>query len=216
MHIMEGYLPMEWCAIWFALSLIAIIIGVIQLKRIIPESPEVKKLFAINGVIIFLESFFFNFHALNGTSSHPSSNAVSGSLLGPAITSVIVAVVLLLQAFLLGYGGLTTLGANIFSIGVVGPLGACIVYNKTKNISDIMALVLAVLFANFSTILTTALQYAVVYGSFYKFFVILFATQILMIPIDVIVSLIVFVILKANFEGSRIFSFDLNDFFKLN
>lgn len=215
MHIWEGWLPIEWCAIWTVLSLIAIVIGIIQLKSFIREDEDVKKLFAMNGVLIFFESLL-TLPGLNGASSHPASNAVSGSLLGPAVTSVIVAIVLIIQAFLLGYGGLTSVGANIFAIGVVGPLVACIVYNKTKNISDMLALVLAVFFANLSTILTTALQFAVVYGDFYKFFVILLISQIPLAIIDVVVSIIVFVFLKSIFKGSRIFSFELNDFFKLN
>ena len=213
---MEGYLPMEWCLIWFILSIIVIVIGFVQLKRLIKDIPEIKKFLAVNAIVMFLASLV-KLSSVNGCPSSVPFNSLSGSFLGPAITSVIVAVVLLLQAFLLGYGGLTTLGANIFAMGVVGPLAACVVYhfvNKT-TIPNVVSIVLAVIFANLFTIITTSIQMGLVYGNIGMFFVVFAISQIPLFILDVIITLIVYFILSRTFEDSKIFSLDLNDFFQL-
>lgn len=217
MHIIEGYLPMVWCLIWFILSIIVIVVGCIQLKKLIAHAPDVKKFLAINGIVMFFASLIFSIPSLNGCRSSVPFNALSGSVLGPAITSVVVAIVLLLQAFILGYGGLTTLGANIFAMGVVGPLAACLVYHYANKFSipNIISLILAVIFANLFTILTTAVQYGLVFGDIYKFFVILFVGQIPMLVIDIILTVGVYYILTNLLKGSEIFSLELDDFFKI-
>ena len=216
MHIIEGYLPLTWCIIWFVLSIIAIGIGIVQLRRLIRDIPEIKKFLAANGIVMFFASFI-SFPSVQGCPSSVPFNALSGSFLGPAITSVIVAIVLLLQAFLLGYGGLTTLGANIFSMGVVGPLAACVVYhfvNKT-NIPSIISVILAVIFANLFTIITTSIQLGLVYGNIGMFFVIFLVGQIPLVILDIIITVILYLILSKLFDGSEIFALDLNDFFQL-
>lgn len=43
-------------------------------------------------------------------------------LFGPASVSVLGVIVLLFQALLLAHGGLTTLGANTFSMAIAGPV----------------------------------------------------------------------------------------------
>lgn len=218
MHIQEGFLPFAWCIVWFVISLIVIAIGVIQLKRIFSQYPESKKLLAANGIVMFLVSLLA-LPSLTGSYSHPTANGLSGSLFGPAVTSVIAAIVLLLQAFLLGYGGFTTLGANIFSIGIVGPFAACIVYNlfKKYGIPRYVSLIVAVLFANLFSIIATALQYTLAFGeSFFKFFIILLVSQVPLAFVDVVLAIIVFAIFNFLFGDSEIFSFELNDFFKLN
>ena len=51
--------------------------------------------------------------------------------------TIISVVVLLFQALLLAHGGLTTLGANTLSMGIVGPFVAYFIYKllKKKNVS---------------------------------------------------------------------------------
>lgn len=216
MHIIEGYLPFHWCLIWFILSCIVIIIGIVQLRRLIKDIPEIKKFLAFNGIVMFFASLL-SLPSVEGCPSNVPFNALSGSFLGPAITSVIVAIVLLLQAFLLGYGGLTTLGANIFSMGIVGPLVACVVYhfvNKT-GIPGIVSIILAVIFANLFSIITTAIQFGLVYGRLGMFIVLFVISQIPFAVLDVIITVVVYFILNRLFDGSEIFSLGLNDFFQL-
>jgi cobalt/nickel transport system permease protein len=55
-----------------------------------------------------------------GTCSHPCGSGLAAVIVGPAVTTVIAAIALLLQALFLAHGGLTTLGANIVSMGWSG------------------------------------------------------------------------------------------------
>lgn len=221
MHIMEGFLPLQWCILWFIISIIVIIIGIIQWKRLVKENPEAKKILAINGIVMFFVSAF-NLPALEGNGSNPLANGLPGSIFGPAITSVVVAIVLILQAFILAYGGLTTLGANIFSMGIAGPFAAYIAYTSLNKINcpDIISLILAVFIANVVTTATTALQIALVFSvdffaDLYKFFIILGVTQVIFVVIDIIVAVILFVILKSVYKDSKLFSPESNDFLKI-
>lgn len=127
MHIAEGYLPLEQCVIWFVLSAIVVAYGIYQLKAVLNENPEYKKIFAVSGLLMIIMSFF-TFPSVKGSCSHLTGNGLGGAIFGPAITSVLAAIVLILECFLLGYGGLSTLGANIFSLGVFGPLIAALIY----------------------------------------------------------------------------------------
>jgi cobalt/nickel transport system permease protein len=45
---------------------------------------------------------------------------VAAILIGPALTVVVASVALVLQALFLAHGGLTTLGADLFAMGVAG------------------------------------------------------------------------------------------------
>ena len=52
-------------------------------------------------------------------------------LFGPAAMSVLGLIVLLFQAVLLAHGGLTTLGANTFSMAVAGPFVSYFLFSGT-------------------------------------------------------------------------------------
>ena len=53
-------------------------------------------------------------------------------LIGPGPTVVVASIALLLQALFLAHGGLTTLGANIMSMGVVGAFSAYGIYHLLR------------------------------------------------------------------------------------
>ena len=55
-----------------------------------------------------------------GSCSHPAGTGLAALMIGPAATAVIASIALFLQALFLAHGGLTTLGANLFSMGVAG------------------------------------------------------------------------------------------------
>ena len=46
MHIMEGYLPLVWCIVWFLLFLPFFILGLIKIKKIISKDPNSKTMLA--------------------------------------------------------------------------------------------------------------------------------------------------------------------------
>ncbi|MEI6796828.1 MAG: energy-coupling factor ABC transporter permease [Methanomassiliicoccales archaeon] len=130
---MEGFLPLEWCLFWLLLSLPFMVWGALRLRKMFQEKPELKVRVAIGGAFIFVLSSL-KLPSVAGSSSHPTGTGLSTIISGPAITTILASVVLLFQALLLAHGGLTTLGANIFSMGVVGPFIAFGVYRAMSGV----------------------------------------------------------------------------------
>jgi cobalt/nickel transport system permease protein len=71
MHIMEGFLPLEWCLFWFILSIPVIVYGIYKIKKITEEIPESKSLIAVSGAFIFLLSSL-KIPSVTGSCSHPT------------------------------------------------------------------------------------------------------------------------------------------------
>ncbi|WP_048056365.1 energy-coupling factor ABC transporter permease [Methanocaldococcus fervens] len=158
MHIMEGFLPLQWCIIWYVISGIVVIYGIMQLKKIISENPEAKPLIAVAGAFMFVLSSL-KMPSVTGSCSHPCGNGLGAALFGPAVTAVLATIVLLFQALLLAHGGITTLGANVFSMGIVGPFVGWIIYKALKGkINSTYAIGLAAIFADWATYVTTSIQ----------------------------------------------------------
>ena len=166
MHIMEGYLPLMWCVIWLIISIIVVAFGLYQIKKIVDETPESKALLAVSGAFMFVLSSL-KLPSVTGSCSHPCGNGLGAALFGPAVTAVLATIVLLFQAILLAHGGLTTLGANIFSMGIVGPFVAWIIYKALtrSNISSTIAIFFAAFLGDLLTYVATSFQLALAFPS---------------------------------------------------
>jgi len=123
MHLMEGMLPAGHAVGWTAVSLPFVAYGLRRVGRVVRGNPELKMLLGLAGAFTFVLSAL-KIPSVTGSSSHPSGTGLGAILFGPSAMSVIGCVVLLLQALLLAHGGLTTLGANTFSMAVAGPFAA--------------------------------------------------------------------------------------------
>ena len=95
-----------------------------------------------------------------GSCSHPCGTGLAAILIGPGITVVVASTALLLQALFLAHGGLTTLGANLVSMGVVGAYlgsGVFLVARKVR-IPWLLAAFLAGLVSDWGTYATTSFE----------------------------------------------------------
>ncbi len=201
MHIMEGFLPNPWWELWFVLSLPVVFFGFMKMKKVIDENPEAKAMLALAGAFAFVLSAL-KIPSVTGSCSHPTGTGLAAVLFGPAVTSVLGAIVLLYQALLLAHGGITTLGANIFSMGIIGPLVAFGVYKASKkfNLSTNIAVFLAAALGDWATYVTTSVQLALAFPSpeggvlaSFKAFAAIFAiTQIPLAIIEGIVTVLLF------------------------
>jgi cobalt/nickel transport system permease protein len=185
MHIMEGFLPPLWCAVWFIIAIPVVAYGIYKIKKISEEQPDSKALLAVSGAFMFVISSL-KLPSVTGSCSHPTGNGLGAALFGPAVTAVLATIVLIFQAILLAHGGLTTLGANCVSMGIVGPLAAWIIYklcNKANIPSKIGIFVMAFV-ADFATYLVTAFQLGVAFpepnmmAAITKFFLIFAPAQL--------------------------------------
>lgn len=163
MHIAEGFLPVQWAVFWWAVSLPFFLLGLRSLTRITRKNPELKLLLALAGAFTFVLSAL-KIPSVTGSCSHPTGTGLGAILFGPLTMTVIGSLVLLFQAVLLAHGGLTTLGANAFSMAIVGPFVAYGIYRwVSKTGHQKLAVFLAATLQDLITYLVTALQLALAF-----------------------------------------------------
>ncbi len=120
MHISEGILPASWAVLWGALAIPFVAWGLRDLRRRSRNEPAFKPFVGLVGAAVFLISCMPIPIPTAGTCSHPCGTGLAAILIGPGLTVVVASIALTLQALFLAHGGLTTLGANILSMGVAG------------------------------------------------------------------------------------------------
>ncbi len=120
MHIAEGILPPGWAGFWFAAIMPFMIWGLKDLRRRSGQNPQFKSLAGLVGAAVFVFSCMPIPVPIAGSCSHPVGTGLAAILVGPLLAVIITSITLLLQALFLAHGGITTLGANIFAMGVVG------------------------------------------------------------------------------------------------
>jgi cobalt/nickel transport system permease protein len=162
MHISEGLLPFNWAVLWFAVALPFVGYGLYRLKKTSETDLSFKPLVGLMAAVVFIISCMPIPVPTAGTCSHPCGTGMSGILLGPAISIVITAAALLIQALFLSHGGLTTWGANIVSMGVAGSFAGYLTFKGLRSIrlSIPVAGFLAGLFADWATYLATSAELA--------------------------------------------------------
>src|SRR5699024_4704762 len=120
MHIMEGYLPVGFCVLWGVICLPFLAAGLMSIRKVINENRRVLILLAMSGAFILVISSL-KIPSWTGSCSHMTGTGLGAILFGPVAVSILGLIVLLFQAILLAHGGLTTLGANTFSMAIAGP-----------------------------------------------------------------------------------------------
>lgn len=201
MHIMEGFLPWQWCVVWWLIALPCLMLGIWQLKKVINADREALPLLGVTGGFIFILSSL-KLPSVTGSCSHPTGTGLSAICFGPWITAVICAIVLLFQSLFLAHGGLSVLGANIVSMGIVGPLVGYAIYRllKDTSVNIYLTVFLATALADMFTYVTTSLELALAYPaevggfgtSFVMFMAIFAVTQVPLAIVEGIVLALVF------------------------
>jgi len=120
MHIAEGILPANWAGAWYVIAFIFVFIGIRIIRRRSREVKGLMPLLGVAGAAIFLISVFPVPVPISGTCSHPCGTPLGAILVGPFISTVLGAVALLIQALFLAHGGISTWGANIVTMAIVG------------------------------------------------------------------------------------------------
>ncbi|MCI3281841.1 energy-coupling factor ABC transporter permease [Synechococcus sp. PCC 6717] len=187
MHISEGFLPVGWALGWWLGFLPFLGWGLWSLRQQVKTQPESTLLLALAGAYAFVLSSL-KLPSVTGSSSHPTGIALGTVLFRPPIMTVLATLVLLFQALLIAHGGLTTLGANGFSMAVVGPWVAWGCYNGILRLTGkpAIALFTAAFAANVITYALTAWQLALAFpdsvggvaAAFGKFAAVFAITQI--------------------------------------
>lgn len=166
MHIMEGALPAGVCLAWGAISLPFLIAGFLAIQRILKENRRAITLLAMSGAFVFVISSL-KIPSVSGSCSHMTGTGLGAILFGPAVVSVLGFIVLVFQAVLLAHGGLTTLGANTFSMAIAGPFVSYFVYRGCKHfsINRKVSVFLAAFLGDLFTYCVTAFQLALAHNA---------------------------------------------------
>ncbi len=201
MHIMEGFLPVKHAIGWTVASAPFVAYGLHIINKRIKEKPEQRMLLGVAAAFTFVLSAL-KMPSVTGSCSHPTGTGLGAILFGPAAMAPIGMVVLLFQAILLAHGGLTTLGANIFSMAIVGPFAAAAIYRfaKTAKLPFGVSIFLAASLGDLLTYVTTSAQLALAFpdpaggfvASFAKFATVFAVTQIPLAISEGLLTVIVF------------------------
>lgn len=205
MHIMEGYLPGGFCIAWGVLCLPFLIAGFMSIKKTLEEHRNLITMLAMSGAFIFVISSL-KIPSVTGSCSHMTGTGLGAILFGPAAVSILGLIVLLFQAILLAHGGLTTIGANTFSMAIAGPFVAYGIYvlcNKCK-VNKRVSVFLAACLGDFFTYCVTAVQLAIAHNAdttfgaaLGKFLMIFAPTQVPLAVIEGILTVVIFMGLET-------------------
>jgi cobalt/nickel transport system permease protein len=162
MHISEGILPAPWAALWFAAAAPFLYWGLRDLKKQSRELTWFKPYIGMVGAAVFIISCMPIPIPFAGTCSHPCGTGLAAILIGPTLTVVVASIALVLQALFLAHGGLTTLGADIVSMGVAGAFSGYGIFWLSRRLgaSWVAAAFLAGVLSDWSTYTVTSLQLA--------------------------------------------------------
>jgi cobalt/nickel transport system permease protein len=215
MHIMEGFLPVSHCVGWAVAAAPFVAAGAHRLRRIVRETPEARLTLAASGAFAFVLSAL-KIPSVTGSCSHPTGTGLGAVLFGPAVMTVLGSIVLVFQALLLAHGGLSTLGANIFSMAIVGPWVGWAVWRggSAAGLSSTVAVFAAAALSDMATYVTTSAQLALAYpdpvsgyaGAFLKFAGIFAVTQIPLAVAEGILTVVVMNALGAKAQSSETLS----------
>ncbi len=210
MHIAEGFLPAKQAIGWTVVSAPFVALGLMRIKKVIAERPERRMLLGVAAAFTFVLSAL-KLPSVTGSSSHPTGTGLGGIIFGPLAMAPVGVVVLFFQALLLAHGGITTLGANVFSMAIVGPLVAAGLWRLSRalGVPTSYGVFAAATLGNLATYMTTALQLAIAFPdpsggmivSLAKFLSIFALTQIPLAVTEGLVTVVVFGAL-ARFDGA--------------
>lgn len=205
MHIMEGYLPVSFCIGWGAVCLPFLAAGYMSIRKVLNENRKALILLAMSGAFIFVISSL-KIPSVTGSCSHMTGTGLGAILFGPAAVSILGLIVLLFQALLLAHGGLTTIGANTFSMAVAGPLVSFGIYQLCKkfSVNKYVSVFLAAFLGDLFTYCVTAVQLGLAHhadttiiGAMGKFMMVFAPTQLPLAVIEGLLTCMIYMALET-------------------
>lgn len=206
MHIMEGYLSPKFSIAWGVLCIPFLVLGYGAIKKILGKDRRNITLLAMAGAFIFVISSL-KIPSVTGSCSHMTGTGLGAILFGPSVVGILGMIVLLFQAILLAHGGLTTLGANTFSMAIAGPFLAYTIYTLCKRlkVNRLAAVFMAAFMGDLFTYCVTSLQLAIAYpstqggigASLIKFLGVFAPTQLPLAVIEGIITVLVIIALDT-------------------
>src|SRR5882724_3415615 len=207
MHIMEGFLPVRHAIGWSMVSAPFVAWGIAKLSAHLREHPESRLVLGASGGFSFVLSAL-KLPSVTGSCSHPTGIGLGAVVFGPAIMSVLGFVVLLFQALFLAHGGLTTLGANTFSMAIGGSFTSWGIFRagQALRLPFNVTVFSAAMLSDLTTYIITSLQLALAFpdpvsgvvGSALKFLAIFAITQVPLAISEGLLTVLVMNLLRSH------------------
>jgi cobalt/nickel transport system permease protein len=130
MHIPDGFLDLRICAVTYLVVLVFWVFAFRRTRHVLSE-----KQIPLMGTLtaMFFAAQMMNYPIIGGTTAHLLGGPILAITLGPYAGLISMTIILLIQALFFGDGGITTLGANVWNMGVIGvfiPYVICLLVMK--------------------------------------------------------------------------------------
>jgi cobalt/nickel transport system permease protein len=171
MHIPDGYLSPQTCAVAYAAAVPTWAVASRKVGQVVKtRNVPLLAMFAALSFLIMM----FNIPIPDGTSAHAVGAVIVAIVLGPWAAVIAVSVALLFQALLFGDGGVLAYGANVLNMAILMPFAGLAVYRLIAGRAPLTARrrVIAAGVAGYVGInvaaLATAIEFGIQPGLFHK------------------------------------------------
>jgi cobalt/nickel transport system permease protein len=216
-HLGEGLLSTKQSALWILVTSPVLVAGYYKFKKFIKnETTRNKALLQMLTALLFALTMFPIPVPVIGVTSHMCMTPLFAIVLGPLTTIIPAFLVLLLQAAFLGHGGISNIGANLFTLGIVGPVIATGLFYFLKTILNRnISLFIAILIGSLSVYIADALilSSALTGSESFSFWMskVLLALAPIQIPVSLIEAAMALFIIRS-FEKRDIFNLNKNSY----
>lgn len=131
MHAPDGFLNAGTAVATGALSVGTVGVALRQAREVLKEKQI--PLAGIAAAFIFAAQMF-NFPVAAGTTGHLLGGALAAILLGPHMGSIVVTIVVVVQALVFADGGLTALGYNVLNMAIVPAYGGYALFRLFRRV----------------------------------------------------------------------------------
>ena len=158
MHVPDGFLGWTW-PIYIIIAAVAVIYSLKWASENLDERNV--------PLLAVLAAGIFAIQAMNipipwGTSGHMVGAALIAIIfVSPWAAVLVLSIVLILQGFIFGDGGITALGVNIVNMGIIGGFVGFYGYKTLKGIGRIPAIFIAAWAATFLASIACALELSI-------------------------------------------------------
>ena len=141
MHIPDGLIPITHAMVYLAISLVFFFFFFINITK----KADMGERLVLTGVLTAMTVVATSVTVPSpiGIPMHFFIIPLVVLILGPLSGFIVSFLALLIQAFSLGMGGVTTLGINVLDMGIILSITVYIIYNLFSNINDKMAIFLS-------------------------------------------------------------------------
>lgn len=157
MHIPDGLMAPAVAGFGWLMAIIVLALAFRLVNRKLDDRQITLMSVLAAGIFV---AQMLNFPIGGGTTGHLIGAALAAVLLGPLAGIVVITVILIIQAFVFGDGGLTALGLNILNMAVIGSLAAWAVYRVLRRSHEKAAVFAAAFCSVFLAALAAAAELA--------------------------------------------------------